>query len=289
VTKTAPYAALVLGILGLAMSAIFVKWANAPGAVSGFFRVSIAAVALAVPFGIQLQRRAPAPRRYLWLAVLAGIFFAGDLASWNTAILMGNAANATLLANTSPFWVALGALWLFKEKLAPSFWFGLLLVMLGALLILGHDFLQHPALGLADLLALLAGLFYGGYFLATQRARDRLSSLVAWWVSTAASAVALFVISVALEQRLWGFPAATYWNLAASALVTQVGAYLSISYALGRLPASVVAPTLLAQPVLTAILGVPLLDEPLAVLQIVGGFVVLGGIWMVHRKPGGRS
>ncbi len=277
-----PYLALVFGIGGLGFSAIFVKWANAPGAVSGFYRVVIAAGVLALPFGAQAKRRAPLSRWHVWIAVLAGLFFASDLAAWNTSVLITSAANATLFGNTSPFWVSLGALILFKEKLRPTFWAGVLAAMLGAMTILGGDFLIHPTLGLGDLLALLAGFFYGGFFLATQRAREKLSSLISWWISAITSAAALLAFSLILRQPLWGYPATTYWSLIAIALVTQVGGYLSVNYALGHLPASIVSPTLLGQPVLTAILAVWLLGQPLSWVQIVGGVMVLAGIWVVH-------
>jgi drug/metabolite transporter (DMT)-like permease len=84
---------------------------------------------------------------------------------------------------------------------------------------------------------------------------------------------------------LTGYPAVTYWSLIALALVTQVGGYLCINYALGHLPASIVSPTMLGQPVLTALLAVPLLGEPLILVQIGGGLLVLGGIWLIHQRP----
>jgi drug/metabolite transporter (DMT)-like permease len=210
--------------------------------VSGFYRMAIAAAVMALPFGARAGRRAPLSRRHIGLAVLAGLFFAGDLAAWNTGVLITNAANATLFGNTSPFWVSLGALVLFKEKLRPTFWGGLLMAMLGAAVILGGDFLTYPRLGLGDLLALLAGFFYGGFFLATQRARECLGSLVSWWVSACASAVALLLLSLIFRQPLTGYPLGTYACLLALALVTQVGGYISINYALGYRLAHFVRP-----------------------------------------------
>jgi drug/metabolite transporter (DMT)-like permease len=253
--------------------------------VSGFYRMAIAAAVMALPASVRARRAGSLSARHVGLAVLAGLFFAGDLAAWNTGVLITNAANATLFGNTSPFWVSLGAMLLFKEKLSPVFWAGLALAMTGAAIILGGDFLTHLTLGVGDVLALLAGFFYGGFFLATQRARDGLSSLVSWWISAAASAAALLVFSVALGQPLTGYPAVTYWSLLALALVTQVGGYLRINYALGHLPASIVSPTMLGQPVLTALLAVPLLGESLTLVQIGGGLLVLGGIWLIHQRP----
>lgn len=108
--------------------------------------------------------------------------------------------------------------------------------------------------------------------------------MVSWWISAITSAVALLIFSMALGQPLTGYPASAYWSLIALALVTQVGGYLCINYALGHLPASIVSPTLLGQPVLTALLAVPLLGEPVTLVQMGGGVLVLGGIWLIHRR-----
>lgn len=282
--RALPYLALSFAVVSLGFSAILVRWAGAPGAVSAFYRVGLAAVVMALPALRRIQRDRPLPRRGLWLAILAGLFFAGDLGTWSTAVMVGNAANVTLLANTAPIWVGLGALLLFHERLGRVFWAGLLLATLGAAVVLGGDYLTHPTLGYGDLLGLVASLFYAAFFLATQRAREGLSSVAAWWISTAASAAGLLAASLLLGHRLLGYPAATYLYLLAAALFTQVGGYIAVSYALGRLPASVVAPTLLGQPVLTALLGVPLLGEGLDWVQVLGGVMVLAGVWLVHRQ-----
>ena len=279
-----PYAVLALGLAGIALSAIFVKWANLPGAVSGFYRMAIAAGVMGIPFGLHVRRRPPASARHVLYAIVAGLFFACDLATWNTAILIGNAANATLFGNTSPLWVGIGAMLLFKERLRPLFWGGVLIALAGAAVILGRDFLVHPTLGRADMLGLLAGFFYGMFFLATERARDALSALSSWWISVATSSIALLAVSLLLREPLTGYSTGAYLNLIALALIVQVFGWLSINYALGHLPASVVSPTLLGQPVITAIAAVPLLGQPLSGAQITGGLIVLAGIFVVHRS-----
>jgi drug/metabolite transporter (DMT)-like permease len=96
--------------------------------------------------------------------------------------------------------------------------------------------------------------------------------------------VTLLVVSLILRQPLTGYSPATYLNLIAPALITQVAAYLAINYALGHLPASIVSPRLLGQPVLTELLAVPLLGQPLSPVQIAGGLVVLIGIGLIHLR-----
>jgi drug/metabolite transporter (DMT)-like permease len=98
------------------------------------------------------------------------------------------------------------------------------------------------------------------------------------------SALGLLAVSLALRQPLTGYSAFTYLNFLALAVVTQLFGHLSINYALGYLPASIVAPTLLGQPVVTALLAGPLLGERLSAWQVLGGALVLVGVYTVHRS-----
>jgi len=286
-----PYLALLGGMTCMAVAAIVVKWANAPGLVSGFYRMAIAVGIFALPFAREATRHAPSfgfaqdrlTARPVVLAAIAGAFFACDVALFYTSLLITSVANATLFANTSPVWVGLGSMILFKERLHSMFWGGVFLALSGMLVILSQDFMTHPTVGVGDLYSLSAGLFYGTFFLIIQRARQRLSPLLSWWISAAGSAVTLFGLSFIFNQSLIGYPPETYLNLAAVALLAQVGGWLAINYALGHLRASLVAPTLLGQPVLAALLAVPLLGQSIGIAQMIGGVLVIGGIFIVHR------
>ncbi len=279
-----PYLALGVGVLSLGFAAIFVRWANAPGPVTSFYRLAIAVALLAWPFYRRVKTGERPPLRGLQIAVLGGLFFAGDLAFWATGVMLSGATNPTLLLNTSPLWVGLGALILFQERLSATFWMGLMLAISGALVVLGLDSLRTLSLGLGTLLGLLSGVFHAGYFLTTQRGREVLDSLSYFWLASVSSTLGLFVVSVALRQPLTGYSTLTYLNFLALGLVTQIFGHFSINYALGYLPASVVAPTLLGQPVVTAILAGPLLGERLSALQILGGIFVLAGVYTVYRS-----
>lgn len=59
---------------------------------------------------------------------------------------------------------------------------------------------------------------------------------------------------------------------------------MGVAYTLGYLPASIVSPTLLLQPVLTGLLAVPILGERISIVQIFGGIAVLVGVYIVHRS-----
>jgi len=278
------YLALGVGILSLGFSAIFVRWANAPGIVTSFYRMAIATALLAWPFYRRVKATGNLSRRGLRFAVLGGLFFTGDLALWATGVVLSGATNPTLLANTAPLWVGLGTLILFRERLTAMFWVGLLLAMTGAVVILGLDSLRAVSFGVGTLLGLLAGIFYGGYFLITQRGRETLDSLTYFWPAAVSSTLGLLILNLVLRQPLTGYPASAYLNFLALGLVPQVLGYLAINHALGYLPASIVSPTMLGQPVVTAILAGPLLGEALSLWQALGGLAVLTGVYVVHRS-----
>ncbi len=285
-----PYLALIIGIICLSFSAMFGKWANAPGPVIGFYRIGLATVILLPVFLYRKHKHGvKLPKSVLLLPILGGIFTAFDHGTWNSSLRYTSAANATLLGNTAPLWVALFSWLIFRQKLRGLFWMGLALALGGAVIVLGSDFIQHPSIGLGDLLAMAAGVFYAGYFLVTERGRQKLDTLSYVWLVDLIAAFTLLLITLGMKMPLTGYPTQSYLAFLGAALVSQVGGYLSIGYALGHLPASVVSPTLIGQPVVTALLAIPLLGEALRTEQWLGGLVVLVGIYLVHRSREGSE
>ncbi len=279
------YLALIVGLLSIGFSGIFVRAADAPGTVTAFYRMAIAAIVVTIPFlwreKGQIRRL---PRSGLLLALLGGLLFALDLTFWATGIDLSGATKPTLMANTAPLWVGLGSLLLFKERLGPWFWVGLAIAMVGAAMVLGVDLLNAAEVGLGTLLGLLAAVFYGAYYLVTQRGRTSLSTLSYFWITTASAAVLLLLLNLSLGRPITGYDRSTVLYFLAIGLIVQLLGWFLINYAQGYLPASIVAPTLLAQPVITAIVAVMLLGETFTTGHIVGGLIVLTGVFIVHRS-----
>ena len=278
------YLALGGGLLLLGFSAIFVSLANAPGTIVGFYRMTFGALILLIPFLLQRRKLPALPKKGIALALLAGAFFGADVSAWASGITLSGPTLPTLFANTNPLWVGLGAWLLFKEKLGKGFWIGLALALSGAALILGTDFSNGLMLDQGMMLGLLASVFYGAYFLVAQSGRELVQALSFFWLSTFGSALTLLVVNLILRVPFTGYPAETWVNFFVQGLVIQSAGWFLISYAQGYLPASVVSPTLLGQPVLTAILAGPILGESLRSGDLIGGGAVLLGIFIVHRS-----
>src|ERR1700739_2663436 len=133
-SKLLAYLALVGGIVCIAWSAIFVRWTDIPGPASAFYRVLVPALVL-LPTHFGERGRARVSGKTLWIIAFGGLFFALDLALYNTSILKTSAANATLLGNNTPIVVGLLTWLVFRKRPAAGFWLGLLLGVSGALVV----------------------------------------------------------------------------------------------------------------------------------------------------------
>ena len=279
----AHYAALLVAIAGVSWSAILVRWADVPGVVSAFYRVLIAAAVL-VPWRLLRGSTRPVDARAAATAVAGGVFFALDIALWNTSVMHTGAAVASILGNNTPVFVGILTWLVLGKRPRRSFWIGLSLSLAGCLTIM-----VKPSAGGApitmygNLMAIGGSAFFAAYLLTTERVRQSMDTLTFNTLAIAGSTVTLLLMCVALRLPLTGYPPQAWAAMAALGLVSQLAAYYALVYALGHLPATITSVGLLAQVPSTAFLAWLLLGEPLTALQIAGAAVVLAGIYVVNR------
>lgn len=282
-----PYVALLAGVVCISFTAIFTKWAALPGPVAAVFRMTVATFALALPLAHQARRRGVKIPSGLRWGLLGGLSFALNLALLNSALLLTSAATATLLDNTAPIWVGIGAYLCFGERLRGRYWAGLGLALIGAAVVVGFNPLRGFSLNPGDVLAFSGAFFYATYLLVTQRGRTQLDTLPYLWLVAATAAVVLFATCLLLRLPLTGYDSHAYLAMLAVGLLSQTGGWLLIGYALGHVPASVAVIVLLAQPAITGLLSIPLLGEMLTARQVAGGALELSGIYLCLRNAGG--
>jgi drug/metabolite transporter (DMT)-like permease len=282
-SRVAAYLALVAGIVCIAWSAIFVRWTDIPGPASAFYRMLIPAMVLLPTFATDRKRERVTSRSWLIIGV-GGLFFALDLALYNTAILRTSAANATLLGNNTPIVVGLLTWMVFRRRPQPAFWLGLVLAIGGSVVILWTDLARHAPFGGGDVMALGAAACFAVYLLATEQVRTTTSTLTFLRLSMIATTLVLLLLNFAMGISLRVAHRHTWWALLGLGLVSQLGGYLALTYALGHLPATITSISLLTQGPLTAAMAAVLLGEPLTLPQIVGGALVLLGVGLAHRQ-----
>ena len=266
----------------IAFSGIFYRFAEVTPATATTFRCLYGLPILALVGYMEHRRFGPLPRRAIWLAIVAGVFFAGDLLSWHHAVDAVGAGLATVLGNLQVLVVGLIAWAAFGEKPPRPVLYALPIVLVGVVLISGvvgtGAYGADPALGVT--LGVFTALCYAGYLLIIRRGSHDLrrpAGPVA--IATASTAVVAVVVGVLLGE-LDPVPAlpSHFWLVLVGITSQSIG-YLVISISLPRLPAALVSIILLAQPVMTvAIARLPPLNELPSFEQLLGVSLVIAGI-----------
>jgi drug/metabolite transporter (DMT)-like permease len=274
----------------IAFSGIFYKFADVTPATATVFRCLYGLPILALVGWYERRRFGALPTRTVWLAIIAGVFFAGDLLSWHHAVDAVGAGLATVLGNLQVLVVGLVAWIVFKERPPRPVLLALPIVLVGVVLISGAigsgAYGANPPLGVS--LGIITAFSYAGYLLVIRRGSHDLrrpAGPVA--ISTASTAIVAIVFGIAFHELdpIPSWP--SHGWLALLGITSQSIGYLIISISLPRLPAALVSIILLAQPVATVILARALLAEEPSIAQLTGVALVVGGI-AVATVPVGR-
>ncbi|MBI4184521.1 MAG: DMT family transporter [Proteobacteria bacterium] len=282
-------AGLFVGGCAIATAPIFVRVSEAGPIATGFFRLLFALPVLwawMCAEGHAPGVRPPADRRDRRLLAFAGLCFGGDLAAWNWSIHLTSVANATLMANFAPIFVAVGGWALFGERFTPLFLAGMIAALAGATVLIADSVELGARNVLGDALGLLTAAFYGAYILSVGRLRGRLSTAqVMGWSGLYTCAVLLGLALLTGERML---PASLdgWLVLLGLAWISHGFGQSLIAYALRHLSAAFSAVGLLLQPAVAALLAWLWLDEALGARQAIGAGIVLAGI--VAARLGSR-
>ncbi len=269
------------GALTIAFSGILVRLAEVAPETAAFFRCAYAVPALALLAARETRRlgpRAGAERRY---ALLAGVFFAGDLVFWHYAIADVGAGLATVLANLQIVLVAYAAWAVLGERPEARVAAAVPILLGGVVLLSGvletGAYGRDPMRGVV--FGLLASVAYAAFLLLLRQAnagpRRPAGPLCD---ATAVAAVACLAAGAAtgtIDLAPGWEP--TAW-LVLLALSSQVLGWMLISVSLPQLPAALSSVLLLAQPVGAVLLAMVLLGEDPSAVQLAGVATVLAGI-----------
>jgi len=275
-------AALVFGALVIGSTPILVRLAACGPAAAGFWRLTFALPLLAILAGGKGGLAAIGPPTRAMM--LAGVFFALDLGCWHYGIRYTSVANATVLPNLTPVLVTLVGWFAFKERPGPIFLVGMAAAIGGAVVMAeaATPGRTGPLPHVGDALSAATALWYGLYFLAVRSARQTHGTGKVMFWSAVVGAPPLLATAFLMHENI--LPAtALGWAAAAGLGLAHVCGQGSIAWALGRLPASTAAVTVLVQPVAAALLAYLIFGETLTVLQTLGGGLALLGVVIAQR------
>lgn len=302
--RVPPPVALFLGILAVSTASIFIRFAqeDAPSLVIAAYRLGLATLLLA-PIALTRHRveLSSLNRKQVGLLLLSGVFLALHFAAWITSLEMTTVATSVVLVTTTPLWVAIVSPVVLRERLSPVVWVGLVVALIGGTIVGLRESCQITGFRLAcdglidlssgeslqgNLLALMGAWMAAGYITVGRQVRARLSLVSYTFLVYGVSAAVLLVLVLVARQPLVGYSPQTYLWFVLLAVVPQLLGHSTFNWALRYLPAAYVSIALLGEPIGTTILAMIFLREAPVPVEVLGGAMILAGIYLASRRTG---
>ena len=249
------------------------------------YRLGIAAVLL-LPVAIALDRTrllALSGREKLLMGASA-LCLALHFAFWIASLSHTSVASSVVIVTANPILVAIAAHVLLRESLTRSTAAGIGLGLAGGVVIALGDWDLGDRRLYGDGLALLGAAGVAGYYIIGRDLRRSMPVLAYVAPVYGLAAVVLLASAGATGAALGGFSSETYLYLVLLALVPQLLGHSSLNWALGHLPATLVAVAVMAEPVGATLLAWAILDETPPVTAVAGGVLILLGVYLALRR-----
>lgn len=275
------YIALFFGVLALSTSAIFVKLADAPSAITAFYRLFFATLIL-LPFLIvkrELRHELFNLSIKQWgLGLLSGLFLSIHYVLWFESLRFTSVASSTVIVTLQPLFTMAGGYFLYKERFSKGALFGCFLAILGSFIIGWGDFQISGKALLGDILAFIAAGIIASYFLIGQSVRKSLSLVPYSVVGYGSSTVFLAVYALIQRQSFLGYSTNTWWAFFGIAFVATILGQTIFNWLLKWISSSVISMSILGETIGTCILAYFILGEVITPQQGIGILLILFGL-----------
>jgi drug/metabolite transporter (DMT)-like permease len=259
-----------------------------------FVRVTIGALVL---LACALVRQARGGSHSRWSALPWGTIITMALigvvlyyAVFNYSLVYTSASQGALVQSCIPAMTALVAVVWLREHASVLRWTGIALSMVGILIVFSGASAQSGSASLLGNVLMFASAVLWGVYTSMAKRVATYDALQVTAGIIGAGAIMLLPLAV-FEVAATGMPSVdlrgwlgmAYLGAGASGI-----AYMLYSASLKHVDASEAGVYTNLIPIVGVIMGV-MLGEPLSLRGIIGGAVVLVGVWMTSRQPAGRS
>jgi drug/metabolite transporter (DMT)-like permease len=274
--------AVLVGVLAVGAAAIFIRLADAPALGIAFWRCALGVLAL-LPLAALRREKVPEGRD-LGTGAVAGIALGAHFGTWIASLDYTSVAASVVLVSTTPIFVAVAAYLLFGERTSVVSFVGIALAIAGTTAIAGGGPGSDTAALLGNVLALAGAVAMAVYVLIGRSLRTGgVGALPYSIVGYSAAALALLPVALLSGVQLWGYSATTWFWLFVVTLGPQLLGHTVLNWALEYVRASIVSGAILAEPVIAALLAWLILSERPALATLLGGLVVLAGLYLLLR------
>ena len=281
-----PMIMIVVGLIGISMSSILVKYSTAPSAVTAAWRL-LWTVLLMTPVvlgkGTVRNELFHISRKTLLLSGISGVFLAVHFVLWFESLQHTSVASSTTIVCTEVIWVSLGYCLFLKGKLSGRALAAIAVTFIGSTVIASSDSSQGGAQLYGDILALLAAIAVAAYTLIGRIVRKDTSTTVYTYLVYGACAGVLLLLCCLMGESLTGYGVGAVIVGFLLAVFSTLLGHSIFSWCLKYFSPSFVSASKLCEPVAAAVLAGILFGEVPGILQVVGGVLIIAGVYFYSR------
>ena len=281
-----PMAMIVIGVIGISMSAILIRFSTAPSAVTASWRLLWTVILMSpVVFGTKGCRKElfSIDRRTAGLSIISGVFLAVHFWFWFESLRLTSVASASTIVSTEVIWVSIGFFLFLKGKLSLKAIAAIAVAFGGSALVALADSGSGGTHLQGDLFALLAAMAVAVYMLIGRTLRASVSNTVYTYIVYAACAAGLLIMSVVQQQGLFDYGINGILIGLALAVFSTILGHSVFSWCLRYFSPSFVSASKLCEPVVAAILAGFLFGEVPGTIQLAGCVLILGSVLYYSR------
>jgi drug/metabolite transporter (DMT)-like permease len=255
-----------------------------------WIRFGIGVIVLGITVFARKQFALPAKSDLAYLALLGfiGVTFHQWLQA--TGLQTARATTTAWIVATIPVFTALLGWMVLKEKMGWVRVSGIVIAALGVLLIVSEGNLNSLFNGetgtIGDLLILISAVNWAVYTILSRRelarhpaARMMFYVMLFGWLF---SCIWIFGFGPGLTE-LPRLTASGWTSILILGIFGSGLAYIAWYDALQEIPASQLGVFINIEPLVTTLLAVPMLNEPITFLTLLGGAIIILGVWLVNR------
>lgn len=274
-----PYIPIAIGVISVALSAIFVKLATADAGVIAFYRMLFSVLLMFPVFWMKYRSEISILKKRDWIySLIAGVFLAFHFIFWFESLNYTSVASSTVLVTLQPIFAFAGTYFFFKERLSIKTILSAVIAILGSFIIAWGDFQVSGTALYGDLLALIGCALITGYLLFGQDVRKRISLITYTFIVYSISTVTLLVYVLAKGESLGPHPPSDWFWFIMLAIIPNLLGHTLFNWSLKWVSTNVISIAILFEPVGASILAYYVFHETLSASQITGGIVVIMGI-----------
>ncbi len=282
---------LGVGILSVSFAAIFIRFCHDVPAISiAAWRMTLASLVLIAIAVIRRTSLKDVGRKEWMAAALGAVFLALHFVTWISSLKMTSIASSVALVTTNPIFVGIFAWLILKEKQQKELLIGILLSVAGSVILAAGDgglsgfTITNQRALMGDLLALAGAVMGSGYLITGSIIREKVDIFRHILMVYPLAAVVLLIIAGAGGFPMTGFEPLSYGNLVALALISQLLGHTAFNWALKHLKTSMVAITLLCEPIGAAILAWLFFREGIGGMQLTGMILIFSAVMIAARR-----